>query len=167
MRYCAAFCCAVLSVCDAKEGRIPNIWALLFSMTGLAWSFLSDGLPGLADSLVGAAGMFVLLWLLYTLRLMGAGDVKLFMMLGVFYRWPGVLYVFAASVMAGSVYAVIRFWRKKDAKKRFLQLASYLEEIHSGGKPESYIRTAGKDARVSFAVFAALGALAVSVFGIG
>ena len=167
MRYCAAFCCAVLSVFDAKEGRIPNIWVLLFSMTGLAWSFLSDGLPGLADSLVGAAGMFVLLWLLYTLRLMGAGDVKLFMMLGVFYRWPGVLYVFAASVLAGSIHAVIRFWRKKDAKKRFSQLASYLEEIRTGGKPESYIRTAGKDARVSFAVFAALGALAVSVFGIG
>ena len=167
MTYLAAFCCAFLAVFDVRSGRIPNPAVLVFSLAGFVWSAAAGGGAGLFSSVCGAGGMFLLLWVLYFMRLMGAGDVKLFMMLGVFYRWPGVLYVFAASVMAGSVYAVIRFWRKKDAKKRFLQLASYIEEIRSGGKPESYIRTAGKDARVSFAVFAAVGAFAVSVFGVG
>lgn len=167
MKYAAAVCCAVLAVYDAGSGRIPNKGILIFSLAGLVWSFVSGKGAGLLSSVIGAGGMFLLLWFLYSFRLMGAGDVKLFMMLGIYFGWPGVLYVFAASIAAGSIYALIRFFVRKDAKVRFLKLASYLDEVRSGGRPESYIAKAERDARVSFAVFAACGSAVCAILGIG
>ena len=167
MTYLAAFCCAFLAVFDVRSGRIPNPAVLVFSLAGFVWSAAAGGGAGLFSSVCGAGGMFLLLWALYLMRLMGAGDVKLFMMLGVFFGWPGVLRVFAMSVLAGSVYAVIRFLVKGDAGRRFMKLASYFEAVLAGGKPEPYIAAADREAKVPFAIFAAFGAFMCAAVPIG
>ncbi len=163
MGYAAAACCAVLAVFDVKSGRIPNRLVLLFGAAGLFGAFILGGGERLLSSLLGAAGMFFLLFILYALRLMGAGDVKMMMMLGIFCGWPGVLTVFAASILAGSIYAVSRFLVRNDIKERFRGLAAYLGNVRSGGRPEAYFKTAEKGARVSFAVFAAAGTLVLAL----
>ncbi len=166
MGYAAAACCAVLAVFDVRSGRIPNRLVFIFGAAGLLGSLLLGGGQRVLSSLFGAAAMFFLLWILYALRLMGAGDVKMMMMLGIFCGWPGVLAVFAASILAGSVYAVVRFLRRRGWKARFGKLAAYLGEVRAGGRPEAYFRAAEKDARVSFAVFAAAGTIICVLLGV-
>ncbi len=163
MGYAAAACCAVLAVYDVRSGKIPNRLVFMFAAAGLLGAFAAGGGERLLSSLLGAAGMFFLLWFLYRLRLMGAGDVKMMMMLGTFFGWPGVLIVFAASILAGSIYAAFRFCVRRDMKERFRGLAAYLEKVRSGGRPKAYFAAAEEDARVSFAVFAAIGALACAL----
>ena len=166
MGYAAAACCAILAVFDARSGKIPNRLLVLFGMAGLAGSFAVGGMWRLFEALAGAAAMFFLLWLLWRLRLMGAGDVKLFMMLGTYCGWPGVLFTFAGAVAAGSVFAAAHFLRRGDAKERFKALLSYLEELGRGGRPKAYFAEAERGARVSFAVFAAIGTLGCALAGI-
>src|SRR5919197_5677105 len=73
---------AVASVTDLRTRRIPN--ALTFSTValGLVLNGVFFGLDGLRDSASGAGLGLGLLFPLFMLRWMGAGDVKLMAVVG-------------------------------------------------------------------------------------
>lgn len=103
----------VASLCDLRQRRVPNLLILVGSLTavGLAlspWAVLSP-LMALFGGLVG-----LLLFLPpYALGLMGAGDVKLLGMCGLFLGpvlvLQGALYAMLAGGLLAIVYGV---WRK-------------------------------------------------------
>lgn len=73
----------IASVYDMRYRRIPNWLSLTGAITGLALnSFLYQGWPGLRLSLVGLTVAFCAYFILYSLRAMGAGDVKLMAAIG-------------------------------------------------------------------------------------
>ena len=67
------------SVCDLGRKRIPNRVTYICQGVGLVIHGLSGGPPGIIFSLKGMAIMFILLYPVYIVRGLGAGDVKLFM----------------------------------------------------------------------------------------
>lgn len=115
------FCLLILAVTtDVRTGRIPNTLVMLGSAAGLflqAMAPLEDAVPGGTRSLaLGLAGMlvgFAALFPLYLLRAMGAGDVKLMMMVGAFL---GPLQTVGAAVLtlvAGGVLAIVlALWKR-------------------------------------------------------
>lgn len=65
-------------VCDVMWRRVPNVLVLVLLVSGVGAAFTSSGLPGVVASVLLAC-FGLLLWLpFYALRMLGAGDVKLF-----------------------------------------------------------------------------------------
>ena len=91
---------------DLRTRRIPNYLTLGTAVAGLAYNFMSQGLPGLADGFAGMLLGFVFLILPYLWGGMGAGDVKALAALG---AWLGprlIVLLFCYMGIAGGVIAV-------------------------------------------------------------
>lgn len=70
---------AAACVFDLRERRIPNALVVVLGVLGLLFSQLRQpGLAGLTTAAIGA-GVGLALWIVpFALRMLGAGDVKLF-----------------------------------------------------------------------------------------
>lgn len=94
---------------------------------GLVTNFIEGGAKGITESLFGIFLPFVLLILLFILRMLGAGDVKLFCAIGSIVRFRDILYVMAYSFLAGGVIAIIILLLRKNGKERFRHIATYFK----------------------------------------
>lgn len=101
---------------DFVSFRIPNALILMGVVTGLLLRYVSTGWtglsPGVAGLLVGIAVMLPMYWL----NAMGAGDVKLMGMTGVFLGPGHILGAWLLTLLAGGVLALVyaRHYRKLD-----------------------------------------------------
>lgn len=106
----------VASVMDICSRKVKNVWIAYGLLSGLFMSFVDSGFwgnercglqmgsPGLMLSLIGILSPLPLL-IFYRMRLIGAGDIKLLMVIGCFLgvqRVPDVFLIilFCAGIMA-------------------------------------------------------------------
>jgi len=102
-------------VSDLRTRRIPNALVVYGATLGLTLQALAPtgtGLfpgtePGLLTGLLGGLSGLALFLPLYVLRLMGAGDVKLVAMAGVWLGAQGVAYAVLWSLVAGGVLGLV------------------------------------------------------------
>ena len=98
----------VASVTDVRSRRIPNRLVLWLGLLGLVYSVLTVGyLPGLARALLSCVIGFALWIPFYSLRMLGAGDVKLFAAASC---WLAPSQVFSAalvSALAGGLLSIV------------------------------------------------------------
>ncbi len=93
------------AVTDYRSRRIPNWLTLSGFCAGLLLHGMSGGLAGAGTSLLGAALAFAIYLVLYALRAMGAGDVKLMAALGALVGPGDWMVVFIAAALAGGLLA--------------------------------------------------------------
>jgi prepilin peptidase CpaA len=96
---------------DFSTHRIPN-W---LTVTGLAAAFALRAPLGLAAFVKGAEGLGVALavsLLLYALKAIGGGDVKLLAAVGAFFGFPAVLSALALMAVLGGAFALGSMVRK-------------------------------------------------------
>lgn len=98
-------------VCDLRSRRIPNALVASGIALGLLFSAAAHAGDGLASSVGGAllgglAGL-ALLMPLYVLRVLGAGDVKLLAMVGVWLGAPAVARAALWTLLCGGMLALI------------------------------------------------------------
>jgi prepilin peptidase CpaA len=91
------------SFTDWRQRKIPNKLLLPSFITALLINFFQSGQTGLLSSLSGAVIGFVLLLVPYLLGGMGAGDVKLLMVIGSFGGAKLVIYSFLFGAIAGGI----------------------------------------------------------------
>jgi prepilin peptidase CpaA len=91
---------------DLRTRRIPNYLTLGTAVAGLAYNFMGQGLPGLADGILGMLLGFAFLILPYLWGGMGAGDVKALAALGAWLGPKLTLFLFCYMGIAGGVIAV-------------------------------------------------------------
>ncbi|MEJ8306750.1 A24 family peptidase [Saccharibacillus sacchari] len=109
---------AVAFMSDVRTRKIPNWLNLTFVSTGLIYQGAVHGLDGLLFAAKGCAIGFVVLFALYLLGAVGAGDVKLFAGIG---AWTGTL--FAAQTLlysilfAGAIGLGILIWRRESMRR--------------------------------------------------
>jgi Flp pilus assembly protein protease CpaA len=96
----------IASATDLRAMRIPNWLTFPLFFGGLAYGGLSAGLPGLGNSLGGAAIAGGLFLAAYIIAGGGAGDAKMMMALGAWLGWqPSVVLVLGVTI-AGFLYAL-------------------------------------------------------------
>ncbi|UPR57567.1 prepilin peptidase [Vibrio sp. ED004] len=99
----------IVSVYDVEKHRIPNKILILLLFLYFS-SALNDGfsLDTLVTSLIGAIVLFLSGLVLYFLRAMSAGDVKLLGVIGLYVGWSSLLqvsyYILIAAGMIGILY---------------------------------------------------------------
>lgn len=116
------------SLSDLRSFRISNKLIRAGAVTGLAFSILFHGSRGLAAALLGLAPPLMLLPLLM-FSMIGAADIKLLMVTGIFLG-PGLcLQSMALTGIFAAVWALARLLREGLCKERFEYLVRYLVRL--------------------------------------
>src|SRR5579863_4161595 len=135
------------AVYDVRYRRIPNWLTVTGVVFGLALNtFLYQGWPGTRLSLAGLGSAFGVYFVLYMLRAMGAGDVKLMAAVGSIVGWQDWFGTFLVTAIIGGAMALILVATKGRVKKTLWNVSFILSEMKSGrpaylGKEELDVRS--------------------------
>lgn len=105
---------AVSAWMDLRWRKVKNVWILAWLLPGLVFQASPYARTGMADGLTGLFLPILLLGWLFLLRKMGAGDIKLFSVIGLWTGSEVLLRFLLASMLCGAGYAAFLLVRKKD-----------------------------------------------------
>ena len=134
------------AVYDIRYRRIPNWLTVMGVAVGLLLkSFLYPGWPGLRLGLLGLAVAFGVYFVLYALRAMGAGDVKLMAAIGAMVGWQNWFGIFIITAIFGGAAALVLVLMRGRLKRTLFNVSFILSEMKSGrpaylGKDELDVR---------------------------
>lgn len=121
------------AVYDVRYRRIPNWLSLLGVVIGLGLNaFLYQGWPGLRLGLAGMAIGFGIYFVLYAIRAMGAGDVKLMAGIGAMVGWQNWFGIFVLTAMLGGLAALLLVLARKRLQTTLFNVGFILSEMKSG-----------------------------------
>jgi prepilin peptidase CpaA len=133
---------------DIPYRRIPNWLTASGVLLGLGMNmFLYQGWPGLRISLGGLALGFGAYFMLYMLRAMGAGDVKLMAAVGAMVGWQDWVGIFILTAVIGGFASLGLMTLRGRVKKTLWNVGFVLNEMKSGraaylGNEELDVRSA-------------------------
>lgn len=119
------------ALADLKTDRIPNGFILLGILTGISGSVLSG--RSISDILVSVFLAFLLLYPLFRIGALGAGDVKLFVMIGSFQAVGEFMAILVGAFVIGAGFSLIKLMAEKNGRERFHYFFSYLYEVWQTG----------------------------------
>lgn len=128
---------------DLKTDRIPNGFLVTGIMIGLYGSQWCG--PGLRSSFLSMLLAFLLMYPLFKIGGLGAGDIKVLVMTGCFLTIKEFLAVLAASFMIGAVMSVAKLFMEGNGRERMVCLSAYASEVLRSGRWKLYGEDLEKD----------------------
>ncbi|MDD2972325.1 MAG: A24 family peptidase [Lachnospiraceae bacterium] len=111
----------VATVMDIHTGRIQNQFLLISLIAGLIHQILRSGLQTIPTSLMGLILSILILFPLFMIKGLGAGDVKLFGIIGFFLssnQYRELFTLMFAALIIGVIQAVILTCVKRRYQKK-------------------------------------------------
>lgn len=124
------------ALADLRTDRIPNGFIVLGMIIGLSGSLWAD--KDLWKSIGSMLLAFLLLYPIYKIGAMGAGDVKLFIMIGGFYGVKEFMVVLAGAFVIGAVFSLFKLFTEHNGKERMQYFCSYMSEVMQTRKWKLY-----------------------------
>jgi prepilin peptidase CpaA len=115
----SVICVIVAAVIDIRTQKIPNWLTLPSILIGIILNFSVAGNKGLISSALGLLTGFLLLYFVYLLGGMGAGDVKLLCAVGALLGPRMVFYTFIWMALAGGALALLFILYKRAFSQTF------------------------------------------------
>ncbi len=119
-------CVLVAAIIDVLSHRIPNWLTLPSAALGLLIHFHLGGISGLVFGILGLATGFLLLFVVYLLGGMGAGDVKLLCAVGALLGPKLVFCTFIWMALVGGALALALIIYKRAFSQTFRNLRTLL-----------------------------------------
>lgn len=132
----AAVFLAVVVQQDTLTRKIPNWLTGTGLVAAIAWHASIGGAAGAGTAVIHALVPFGLLILPFALGAIGAGDVKVFMVLGALFGLSTVLPLIAWSAVIAGVVAFIWLWSQGEAWLLFAQAFSRIRSGKAGDPPK-------------------------------
>jgi prepilin peptidase CpaA len=117
---------------DIPYRRIPNWITAAGVLLGIAMNTFLYGWPGLLTSLEGLAVGFGAYLILYSMRAMGAGDVKLMAAIGAMVGWQDWFGIFIVTAIVGGFASMALMAMRGRVKKTLWNVGFVLTEMKSG-----------------------------------
>lgn len=117
------------AVSDVRTGRISNRLILTGLCIGFFYRIWEEGAVGILIFFIHVTIPVIFLFLLFLMRVLGAGDIKLFSIIsGIcsFREWTGCL---AAAFVIGAVWAVMKMTYFRNFGLRIMCLGIYIRAI--------------------------------------
>ena len=118
----------VCAVMDLKWWKIKNFWPALYLAGGLIYDVFCGGGSMVISGTAGATAAFAILLLPYSAGGLGAGDVKLFMVCGIWLGSGSILMFMLlafASAVAWTVFMMLSKRSVKEVLKTKLHVAVF------------------------------------------
>jgi prepilin peptidase CpaA len=122
----AVLLCAIAAWTDFRTFRIPNRLTLTGLALGLALGLAASGLRGLLAAAAGALVTALVPLLLFKMRAMGGGDVKLFAAIGALLGAGVGLETQMAAFMLGGVQGIIIWFKRGQLKQGFANMLNFV-----------------------------------------
>ncbi len=114
-------------VSDIKTYKIKNKVVFPFMIIGILLNTFFAGYEGAINALLGTIIPIFLLIILYALRMLGAGDIKLFSAIGAIIGYQNVLMNMAYSFLSGGVIALGIIYIHNNGMQRIHYLIQYFK----------------------------------------
>lgn len=149
---------------DIEFMKIPNWLILLGLMAGSQYLFLCEGGIGLVHFIVKAILPVFILYVLFLMKVLGAGDIKLFSIIAVFLSGRAVLTIVLLSFFYGALISFILMLSSKELLPRLNNFRFYV--INSGieRRITEYHTFDSKRSYLHFSIYILLAALTYFTF---
>ncbi len=137
-----ALCILLLLVCltDYSTTKIPNILIVTIGFWGLIYQYQASEGTGLKWYLFVGGLVFIVLYFVYKIGALGAGDVKLYTVMAGFFQNQAVLYFLFYSFLFATALSLIKILREHSGRDRILYLCDYFLEVIKTGKWSMYFQ---------------------------
>lgn len=137
----AALCVFLIFACiyDYKKGKIPNCLQLGILFTGMAWKVISEGPAGIWQFLFKTIFLILILYPLYKIGTIGAGDIKLFGCCAGYLPADKILTFLFVSMLIAAIFSLIKLFRQHNVKERLYYLCDYFLEVAHNRKWHLYM----------------------------
>lgn len=118
-------CLAALT--DLKTDHIPNgliVIGIIIGVSGSLWCRMDLLQPAVSMFLA-----FALMYPLFKIGALGAGDVKLFIMVGSFVEVQEFIVILVSAFMIGAVFSLFKLLVEHNGRERVGYFLSYLSEV--------------------------------------
>jgi prepilin peptidase CpaA len=137
-------------ISDFRAYRIDNRIIMVFLAVGALTGFLQEGPDGLLSALLGILLPLLTLFWLYSARMLGAGDIKLFCAVGAVMGIGFIPWCIAWSFLAGGLTALALMLARRNIKQRFRYLGGYLKACFLSGSILEYSELTDKSGGAKF-----------------
>lgn len=148
-------------LCDLYKRKIPNPLIVAGLILGAAWQWSAKGPPGIADFLAGAGTPLLALGMLHYFRMLGAGDIKLLMVLGSFLNFSDSLKCIGVSFLIAAVFSVAILFKYRILMRRLNYFVQYLHSYKESKRWAPYISRGEDAAYLHFSIPVVLGSICV------
>lgn len=127
----------VAVVQDVTRMKISNRLILTGVILSAAFGIFLGGMPRLIQVLLNISFPVIVLYLLYLIGALGAGDIKLFSVIGGFTNLKMLLDCMLAAFVAGAVISLIKLLYYRNLQLSLFRASCFFRELFSG-KVSSY-----------------------------
>ncbi len=124
---------------DVRKFRIPNALILAGAASAVPVRLLTEGFGCAVDMAAGTLIPLFVCFLLFWFSMLGAADIKMFMVIGILVGGREVLIIMWYSLLTAAVFALIRVWKYHLIFSRAGYLAEYVRRIAAGETATAYI----------------------------
>ena len=125
-------------MCDLRSQRIPNVLIMMGYVTGFMYVIYEKGPPGIPEAIISLLWPILLLYVLFRMRAMGAGDIKLLSVISTFLDFHNMLTVIYLSLLTGAVVGLIRMVTGGYTGAYLKNFHLYLQTVITGKKILAY-----------------------------
>ena len=126
------------SLFDLWQYKVPNALCGAALIISLITHWEEQSFYGLVLWFSGIIIPFILCYVLYCCRMLGAGDSKLLSVIGSFVGVSMLRRIMAGAIVVGAGMSVFKMLRYRNGKQRFLKLWRYIVKCMKNRRPEPY-----------------------------
>lgn len=130
---------------DFYKGKIPNILILSAAVAGVIHLNCNYGMEAVLFHIPGILLPLILLFPLYKIGTLGAGDIKLFSLLGIYFSFmETVVCIFTAFIIGAMISFIALLWRR-NLRERMVYFVDFLKDCISCGRFRYYYLESEKE----------------------
>ena len=123
---------------DILHYKIPN-WCIAPGMAaGLCMTYAGHGWQGLFIALTQTAVIFAVFYPVYLLKGIGAGDVKLFMLLGCYMGQMQLWHCIGAAMVIAGCMVLVKLMFLSESRERLKYCGRYMRKVLMTGAVDEY-----------------------------
>ena len=145
-------------VTDLRSFRISNCLIVIGFILGLIFQIFTYGVRGAGVFFLNVSIPMILFYLLFLIRVLGAGDVKLFSMIGGIWGVQILCKTIVISFLAGAAMSLCKLLYQRNLISRLLVFREYAYQVLHTGKLSEYPQEVqGKDHVIHFSIAILIG----------
>ena len=144
---------------DFTKGKIPNLLVIGGGVLALILQFYLGGIAGVFRAVLGMLLPCLVLYVLFSIGVLGAGDIKLLAMTGAFLGTYRTLLCMALAFIVGAVISLVKMCHNGNYVGRMQCFAAYVQEVIRSGKWKLYDSGESMKNRIHFSLPILIGAV--------